>query len=69
LTKCPSTVVTGSPLPFTITVNGVSNPLYDKYGLPIKSDSLCVRRRYFGAYVNDGTNKYVILWNTRDRES
>jgi hypothetical protein len=68
LTKCPSSVVTGSPLPYTITINGENVSVFDRYVYPINSDELCMRKRYYGAYVVNGTNKYLVLWNTRDRE-
>ena len=60
----PSTVVTGGPLAFSINVNGAEVPLRNKYGLPISSDRLNMRKRYCGAYVNDGTNAWVVLFNT-----
>lgn len=62
----PSTVVTGSPLPFTITINGSTAQLYNKYHLPIYSNRLCPRKRYYGAYVNNGTDAWVVLFNTPD---
>lgn len=62
----PSTVVTGSPLPFTITINGSTAQLYNKYHLPIYSNRLCPRKRYCGAYVNNGTDAWVVLFNTPD---
>lgn len=61
----PNTVVTGDPLPYLITVNGTAVPLYNKYSLPIYTDRLKMRKRYYGAYVApEGDDPYVILWNT-----
>lgn len=63
----PSTVVTGDPLPYTITVNGEAVSLYNKYSLPINTNRLKTRKRYYGSYVvSDGGTPYVILWNTPD---
>lgn len=62
----PDSVVTGSPLPFTLTINGSTAQLYNKYHLPVMSNRLCPRKRYVGAYVNDGTNAWVQLFNTPD---
>lgn len=62
----PNSVVTGEPLPYTITVNGTAVPLNNKFGLPIYTNRLCVRKRYLGSYVSEGTNSYVILFDTPD---
>ena len=60
----PNNVVTGDPLPYTLTINGDSVPLYNKYSLPIYSNRLCTRKRYYGSYVTVEGGSYVILWNT-----
>lgn len=61
----PDTVVTGTPLPYTITVNGTSASLLNKYSLPIYTSRLNTRKKYFGSYVVPTTGSpYVILWNT-----
>lgn len=61
----PNTVVTGAPAPYKITINGSAVSLLNKYSLPIKTDRLQVRKRYFGSYVAPATgDPYVILWNT-----
>lgn len=61
----PNTVVTGAPVPYKITVNGSEADLLNKYSLPIYTDRLRMRKRYYGSYVApaEGT-PYVILWNT-----
>lgn len=64
LCQNPDTVVTGVPLPFTLTINGATAQLYNKYHLPIYSNRLCSRKRYKGAYVTDGTDAWVELFNT-----
>lgn len=64
--QCPDSVITGAPVPMTVTINGTAVPLRNKYALPIQSNRLAPRKRYFGSFVNDGTNAYVILWNTPD---
>ena len=58
-----SNVVTGSPLPVQVIVNGTAVSLLNKYSLPIQSNH--VPRRAKGAYVvsTSGT-PYVILWTT-----
>lgn len=63
----PNTVVTGAPLPYTITVNGTAVSLYNKYYLPVYTNRLRSRKKYYGAYVaTDGGTPYVILFNTPD---
>lgn len=59
----PDNVVTGEPLPFNITINGTTIPVYNRYSLPVYSNRLRCRKKYIGAYV-DETSPYVILWNT-----
>lgn len=63
----PSAVVTGEPVPYTIDVNGEAVALVNKYNLPIYTDRLKTRKRYYGAYVKPAEGEaYVILWNTPD---
>lgn len=65
LARNPYSVITGDPVPFNVTVNGAQVPLLNKYSLPIYSNRLNMRKRYFGAYVvPEGGDPYVILWNT-----
>ena len=67
LCQNPNTVITAEPLPVLLTVNGANASLLNKYSLPIYSDRLKPRKRYYGAYVVPATgNPYVILWNTPD---
>lgn len=65
MTRNPYSVITGDPVPFEVTVNGTNVPLYNKYSLPIYSNRLNMRKRYYGSYVApEGGDAYVILWNT-----
>jgi hypothetical protein len=62
-----SDVVTGTPLPVQIIVNGVAISLLNKYSLPILSNRVPCRSR--GAYVAvDGVTPYVILFDTPYRK-
>jgi len=63
----PGGVVTGAPVPYTIEINGAAVALNNKYGLPIYTNRLHTRKRYYGSYVvpSEG-DPYVILWNTPD---
>lgn len=61
----PSSVITGAPVNYTITVNGVAIPLLNKVALPISTDHLMPRKRYRGYYIVPTTGgPYVILVNT-----
>lgn len=65
LTINPDTVVTEGPVQFKINVNGTDVALLNRYSLPVNTNRLNVRKRYFGAYVVPPTgDPYVILWNT-----
>lgn len=65
LARNPYSVITGDPVPFKVTVNDTQVALLNKYSLPIYSNRLNMRKRYFGAYVvPEGGDPYVILWNT-----
>ena len=67
LCQNPSSVITGEPLPYQVNVNGTNVSLLNKYSLPIYSDRLRMRKRYYGSYVVPATGEpYVILWNTPD---
>lgn len=61
--KSVASVVTGSPLPVQIIINGTAISLLNRYSLPILSNR--VPRRSRGAYVvpTSGT-PYVILFDT-----
>lgn len=60
----PDLIVTGAPLPYTITINGTAVPLVNKYKLPIYTNRLQTRVPYCGAYVEEASGVYVILFDT-----
>ena len=61
----PNNVITGAPVNYTITVNGVAVPLLNRVALPISTDHLQSRKRYKGYYIVPETGTpYVILLNT-----
>ena len=61
----PSNIITGAPVNLTMTINGATVDLLNKYGLPISSDRLAPRRRYIGRYIVPATGTpYVILLDT-----
>lgn len=63
----PSNVVTTAPIPMQITINGTAVALLNKYSLPIYSNRLNPRKKYYGAYVVPATGSpFVILFNTPD---
>ena len=65
LTVNPNTVVTGDPLPYTLTINGATANLVNNIGLPIYTNRLNTRKLYKGRYVVPATGTpYVILLNT-----
>ena len=61
----PNNVITGAPVNYTITVNGVAVPLLNRVALPISTDHLMPRKRYHGYYiVPTSGDPYVILVST-----
>ena len=61
----PSSVITGAPVNYTITVNGVAVPLLNRVALPISTDHLMSRKRYKGYYIIPTSgDPYVILVDT-----
>ena len=65
LTINPNTVITGVPVDYTITINGTAVALKNRFGLPISTDRLRMRRIYEGAYIVPATgDPYVILLDT-----
>ena len=61
----PSSVITGAPVNYTITVNGVAVPLLNRVALPISTDHLMPRKRYKGYYIIPTSgDPYVILVDT-----
>lgn len=61
----PNNIITGAPVNYTLTINGATADLLNRYGLPISSDRLLPRRRYLGRYIVPATGTpYVILLDT-----
>lgn len=59
-----SGVVTGAPLPLTVTINGSTAQVYNMYHLPIYSNRLQTRKPYYATYVNNGTDAWLEVHNT-----
>ena len=61
----PDSIITGAPVNYTITINGATAELKNRFGLPISTDHLRTRRVYHGRYIVPSTGTpYVILLNT-----
>ena len=61
----PDPIITGAPVNYTITINGATAELHNRYGLPISTDHLRTRRVYHGRYIVPATGTpYVILLDT-----
>lgn len=61
----PNSVITGAPVNYTMTINGATADLLNRYGLPISTDRLSTRRVYHGRYIVPATGTpYVILLDT-----
>lgn len=60
----PNNFITGSPVPYQITINGANVPVWDVWGYPIKTNRLCPRTRYKGKYVSGtGITTHITLAN------
>ena len=63
LTICPNSVITATPVAYTVTINGANVPIVDMWGYPVMTDRLRTRKVYKGKYiVVDGT-PHVTLAN------
>ena len=61
----PDSVITAAPVNYTLTINGTTADLKNRYGLPISTDHLSTRRVYHGRYIVPVTGTpYVILLDT-----
>ena len=61
----PNNIITGAPVNYTITVNGVAVPLLNRVALPISTDHLMSRKRYHGYYIIPTSgDPHVILVDT-----
>lgn len=60
----PNNVITGAPVPYTVTVNGTAIPVLDIWGYPIRTDRLCPRKLYHGRYIaGTGITTHITLTN------
>lgn len=61
----PDNVITTAPVNYTLTINGATADLLNRFGLPISTDRLCKRKPYHGYYIVPTTGTpYVILLDT-----
>lgn len=61
----PDSVITGAPVDYTLTINGTTAELKNRFGESISTDHLCPRKRYKGRYMVPSTGTpYVILLDT-----
>lgn len=68
LTICPNSVITTSPVTYTVTINGAAVPIWDRWGYPITTDRLCTRTCYKGRYIESAT-PHVTLMNALSNEA
>jgi hypothetical protein len=66
LTICPDSVITSTPVAYTVTINGTAVPVVDRWGYPITSDRLRTRTLYKGRYVTVDGVSHVTLINVCD---
>lgn len=69
LTICPNSVITTTPVAYTVTINGTAVPIIDKWGYPITTDRLKTRKIYNGRYITVGASSHVTLTNVCDDEA
>ena len=63
LTICPNSVITTTPVEYTVTVNGTAIPIVDIWGYPVTSDRLRTRKVYRGRYIVTSTGAHITLTN------
>ena len=63
LTINPDSVITTSPVAYTVTVNDANVPLVDMWGYPVMSDRLRTRKVYRGRYIVIGDTPHITLTN------
>lgn len=61
LTICPNSVITGTPVAYTVTVNGTAIPVVDMWGYPVMTDRLRTRRVYKGRYIVLSGSSHITL--------
>lgn len=69
LTICPNSVITGSPVAYTVTVNGTAIPVVDMWGYPVMTDRLRTRKLYKGRYIVTNDEAHITLTNVPCGES
>ena len=69
LTINPDSVITGSPVAYTVTVNGTAIPIIDMWGYPVMTDRLRTRKVYKGRYIVTSTGAHITLTNVACGES
>jgi len=59
----PSSIITGAPVNYTLTVNGTAVNLMNTYAARVSSDKLSPRCTYRGYYFvpTDGSDPYVVI--------
>ena len=63
LTINPDSVITTTPVAYTVTVNDANVPLVDMWGYPVMSDRLRTRKVYRGRYIVVGDTPHITLVN------
>ena len=69
LTINPNSVITTSPVAYTVTVNGTAIPIVDIWGYPVMTDRLRTRKVYKGRYIVNSTEAHITLVNVPCGES
>lgn len=69
LTICPNSVITGTPVAYTVTVNGTAIPVVDMWGYPVMTDRLRTRKVYRGRYIVTSAGAHITLTNVPCGES
>lgn len=59
----PDSIITGTPVNYTVTINGVAVKMVNIFGAQISTDKLIPRIPYRGYYFvpTDGEDPYVVL--------
>ena len=69
LTINPDSIITTSPVAYTVTVNDANVPLVDMWGYPVMTDRLRTRKVYHGRYIVTATGAHITLTNVACGES
>lgn len=59
----PSSIITGAPVNYTVTINGTAVDIINIFGAKVSTDKLIPRVPYRGYYFvpTDGSSPYVVL--------